>query len=152
MAPLPPPSEPAPACHRNPDAPADQALTAVVGLLATGGYRFSIPSWDGDAYLRIDNALQALTDLTIAVDWRSDYDALTYQVIEPPADVVQGVKNLMSTLGLRFGALDFLVTRTGEWYFLEINPNGQWAWIEQETGLAISSAIADALTTPRPPA
>jgi glutathione synthase/RimK-type ligase-like ATP-grasp enzyme len=85
-----------------------------------------------------------------AVDWRSDYDALSYAVIEPPADVVRGVRDLMSELGLRFGAIDFLVTPTGEWYFLEINPNGQWAWIEQETGLAISSAIADALTAARP--
>lgn len=55
-------------------------------------------------------------------------------------------------LGLRFGALDFLVTPSGEWYFLEVNPNGQWAWIEQETGLPISSAIADALIAPRAPA
>ncbi|MGH3885301.1 MAG: hypothetical protein ACRDSZ_01825, partial [Pseudonocardiaceae bacterium] len=28
---------------------------------------------------------------------------------------------------------------------LELNPNGQWAWIEDETGLPISSALADAL-------
>lgn len=58
----------------------------------------------------------------------------------------------MSALGSRFGVLDFLVTPAGEWYFLEINPNGQWAWIEQETGLPISSAIADALITPGPAA
>jgi len=36
--------------------------------------------------------------------------------------------------------------RSGDWVFLEINPNGQWAWIENETGLPIASAIADALT------
>jgi hypothetical protein len=56
---------PAPACYRNPGSPADQALTAIVSALAGHGYNFSIPSWDGDAYLRISNALQALTDLTI---------------------------------------------------------------------------------------
>jgi ATP-grasp ribosomal peptide maturase len=87
-----------------------------------------------------------------ALDWRSHYDALTYQVTEPPADVAQGVRDIMNRLGLRFGALDFLVTPSGEWYFLEINPNGQWAWIEQETGLPISAAIADALITPEPSA
>jgi hypothetical protein len=32
------------------------------------------------------------------------------------------------------------------WIFLEINPNGQWAWIENETGLPIAAAIADALS------
>lgn len=62
---MPPPPEPVPACHRNPGSPADQALTTIVNALANHGYSFSIPSWDGDAYLRISNALQALTELTI---------------------------------------------------------------------------------------
>ncbi|MGH3319148.1 MAG: hypothetical protein ACRDN9_03025 [Streptosporangiaceae bacterium] len=79
------------------------------------------------------------------VDWRSDYDALTYEVITAPADVRAGVRKLMTGLGLRFGALDFLVTHDGSWTFLEINPNGQWAWIE-EVAPAIASAIADGLT------
>jgi ATP-grasp ribosomal peptide maturase len=80
------------------------------------------------------------------IDWRSDYGALSYSVTEVPQDVRRGVGTLMRTLELRFGALDFLVTPGGEWVFLEINPNGQWAWIEEETGLPITSAIADALT------
>jgi hypothetical protein len=65
--PMPPPqlSTPAPACRRNPDSPADQALSTIVKILARDGYSFSIPSWDGHAYLRISNALQAVTDVTI---------------------------------------------------------------------------------------
>jgi glutathione synthase/RimK-type ligase-like ATP-grasp enzyme len=51
----------------------------------------------------------------------------------------------MASLGLRFGAFDFLAT-AGGWVFLEVNSNGQWAWIEDQTGLPIASAIADALT------
>ncbi len=45
----------------------------------------------------------------------------------------------------RFAALDFIVDPDDQWWFLECNPNGQWAWIEEETGLPISSALADAL-------
>jgi hypothetical protein len=30
--------------------------------------------------------------------------------------------------------------------FLEINPNGQWGWIEQELGTPISDAIVDLLS------
>jgi ATP-grasp ribosomal peptide maturase len=81
-----------------------------------------------------------------AVDWRRDYDHLTYSVVEVPADVRRGTLALMRTLRLRFGALDFVVTPGGEWVFLEINPNGQWAWIEEQTGLPIAASIADALT------
>ena len=80
------------------------------------------------------------------VDWRSDYSALRYAVADPPDTVRQGVMEMMRQLGLRFGALDFLVTPSGEWVFLEINPNGQWAWIEDQTGMPIAAAMADALS------
>jgi pyruvate carboxylase len=60
--------------------------------------------------------------------------------------VACGVTGLMRSLGLRFGALDFLVTPEGEWVFLEVNPNGQRAFVEQATGLPIAAAIAGALS------
>jgi hypothetical protein len=59
------PAAPKPASRRNPDSPADQALGKIVDLLLPAGYGFTIPAWDGDAYLRINNALRAVTDLTI---------------------------------------------------------------------------------------
>src|SRR6185437_623441 len=56
---------PAPASQRIPDSPADQALTKIIDLLLQDGYGFTIPAWDGDAYFKINNALRAITDLTI---------------------------------------------------------------------------------------
>jgi ATP-grasp ribosomal peptide maturase len=81
------------------------------------------------------------------LDWRSDYGSITYEAIEVPEQVRQGVMAFMSALRLRFGALDFLVCPERGWMFLEVNPNGQWAWIEQATGQPIAAAIADALTS-----
>ena len=76
----PPPGKLEPACYRNPGSPADQALATIVNALAGHGYTFSIPSWDGNAYLRISNALQALTNLTITshgdVTW--EYRSVRY--------------------------------------------------------------------------
>lgn len=86
-----------------------------------------------------------------AEDWRSDYAALKYTSVETPAVVRAQVRELLDGLGLRFGALDFIVTPDGEWVFLECNPNGQWAWIEDETGMPISAALADALQGTREP-
>jgi len=63
--PAPAPVAPASASHRNPHSPADQALAKIVDLLLPAGYGFTIPAWDGDAYLKINNALRALTELTI---------------------------------------------------------------------------------------
>lgn len=80
------------------------------------------------------------------IDWRSDHGALSYRPVETPHTVRTRVSALLAALGLRFGALDFVVAPDGEWWFLECNANGQWAWIEDETGLPIARALADALT------
>jgi ATP-grasp ribosomal peptide maturase len=81
-----------------------------------------------------------------AVDWRTDYDALTYAPLaDVPTAVRDGVRALMARLRLRFGTFDFIVDPDGRWWFLEVNPNGQWAWIEDATGLPITAAITDAL-------
>ena len=44
---------------------ADQSLAKIIDLLLQDGYGFTVPAWDGDAYLKINNALRAITDLTI---------------------------------------------------------------------------------------
>jgi hypothetical protein len=58
-------AKPMPASRRIPASPADRALAMIARILAKDGYSLSVPSWDGHAYLRISNALQAHTELTI---------------------------------------------------------------------------------------
>lgn len=82
------------------------------------------------------------------IDWRADYDAIEYAVADVPPEVRTAVTGLLDGLDLRFAAMDFAVRPDGTWVFLDLNPNGQWGWIEHETGLPIKDAIADALTTP----
>jgi glutathione synthase/RimK-type ligase-like ATP-grasp enzyme len=80
------------------------------------------------------------------IDWRR-YDILNtphYPMLPP--DIIKGnINKLMQCFGLYFGAIDFIVSPSGEWYFLEINTMGQWLWIEELTGLNISDSIVDLL-------
>ncbi|MET8183341.1 ATP-grasp ribosomal peptide maturase [Streptomyces sp. NPDC005336] len=78
-------------------------------------------------------------------DWRSDYGSLTYTTTTVPEQVVAGMRRLMERLQLRYGAADFIVDPQGQWTFLEVNPCGQWDWIQGATGLPIAKAIADEL-------
>ncbi|MCX4451449.1 hypothetical protein [Streptomyces sp. NBC_01789] len=55
------------------------------------------------------------------------------------------MRRLMRRLGLRYGAADSVVGPGGGWTFLEVNPCGQWDWIQGATGLPIAEAIADDL-------
>jgi hypothetical protein len=47
--------------------------------------------------------------------------------------------------GLPSGSFDLAVDRDGEFHWLELNPNGQWGWLEENTGLEMSAAFADLL-------
>jgi hypothetical protein len=84
------------------------------------------------------------------VDWRRDYDALSYEVIDCPPDVAEAAGRFLGTFGLRSGAFDFVVTPTGEWIMLECNGAGQWGWLAEECVLPIAAAFADELTEERP--
>lgn len=79
------------------------------------------------------------------IDWRADYDAHRYEVIELPMAVREGLVRLHRRLGLTFGACDLAVTPTGEWVFFEVNPAGQWGWLAEHCELPIAGALADIL-------
>jgi hypothetical protein len=79
-------------------------------------------------------------------DWRRyDHAHTPHRVHRLPPEEEARCLALVSRLGLRFGAIDMVVTPDGRYVFLEINPNGQWLWIEQQTGLPIADAVCDAL-------
>jgi ATP-grasp ribosomal peptide maturase len=89
--------------------------------------------------------VRIVTEHPDLLDWRYDYDHLSYSVIEPPAGLVDGIRAYMKRFDLVFGCFDFAVPRTGTPVFLECNPNGQWAWLEEATGLPMTLALADLL-------
>jgi glutathione synthase/RimK-type ligase-like ATP-grasp enzyme len=64
-----------------------------------------------------------------------------------PPDLEQRCVQLVDRLGLCFGAIDLALTPDGRYVFFEVNPNGQYLWIELATGLPISDAICDLLTS-----
>lgn len=80
------------------------------------------------------------------VDWRkTSTPDLPHSTYELPPEVAKACVALTQSLGLRFGALDFVLDPAGQLWFLEINPNGQWAWIETRTGHPIAAAIVTEL-------
>ncbi|WP_232240734.1 hypothetical protein [Kutzneria sp. 744] len=79
------------------------------------------------------------------VDYRIDYSALSYAPVTPPAEVVSATRLLMAEFGLVYGALDFVITPSGEWVLLEINPTGQYGFVENATGAPLTAQLADLL-------
>lgn len=88
---------------------------------------------------RMDTASVAAAE----VDWRlADYRQIPHAAMELPPRIRRGCLRLCRRLDLRYGALDFVVDFEGRWHFLEVNPSGQWAWVERMAGLPIGEAIA----------
>ena len=79
------------------------------------------------------------------VDWRKGEHILQHTPIELPREIRLKCIQLMKRLDLHYGAIDFILDKQGNYFFLEINPNGQWAWIEHLTGLPISKEIVKCL-------
>ena len=79
-------------------------------------------------------------------DWRRYDLANTPHVVHQlDATVERQVDELMRSMNLCFGSLDFIVTPEGEHVFLEVNPVGQFGWIVEQTGLPIHERLADLL-------
>lgn len=77
-----------------------------------------------------------------SIDWRRyDIPNTPHSIIEPPKEIKLSVRLLMKDLGIAYGALDFIVDKSNNWVFLEVNPMGQFLWIEDLTGLRISNEI-----------
>ncbi len=79
------------------------------------------------------------------VDWRRSVEQLPHSPMTLPDDIAKKVHSLQKYFNLYFAALDFVLTKNNEFVFLEINPNGQWGWIEALTPYRISKEIADSL-------
>ncbi len=79
------------------------------------------------------------------VDWRSGLQILEHRNHELPDKIRMMCINLTQKMSLNYSAIDMILDEQGEYVFLEINPNGQWAWIEKRLGFPLSKKIVDML-------
>lgn len=77
------------------------------------------------------------------VDWRRSSIIPKHERYQMPKSEIDKCLRMMKLMELRYGAFDFILTPDDKLIFLELNPNGQWAWIENQTGYGIADAIVD---------
>jgi glutathione synthase/RimK-type ligase-like ATP-grasp enzyme len=86
------------------------------------------------------------TRTTYPVDMRMVVGEAMVRPVDLPPDVSAALRRLMRRLGLVYGAIDMRRRPDGTYVFFEVNPAGQWLFVEERTGQPISRAVADALT------
>jgi glutathione synthase/RimK-type ligase-like ATP-grasp enzyme len=81
------------------------------------------------------------------VDWRHyDWANTPYYKHQLPEAVCASLLGIMKSLDLSYGAFDLVKTISGDYYFLEVNSQGQWLWVEDLTDLKITDSVAEWLT------
>jgi glutathione synthase/RimK-type ligase-like ATP-grasp enzyme len=84
-------------------------------------------------------------------DWRAaaveEEGDVKYEMFDLPERVQAAVHRLVRSFEINFASIDLIVTPEGEFVFLDLNPNGQWLWLEEELGLPLVASMADLLTT-----
>jgi hypothetical protein len=85
------------------------------------------------------------------LDWRAAGSRVQVEPDRLPPAVEEGCLRLMESLGILFGAFDFIVTPDGEHVFLEVNPAGQFLWVEEANPeVLLLAPFVDFLLSRRP--
>lgn len=84
------------------------------------------------------------------IDWRAgtpDGGDVEHEVFNLPDSVQAALRRMMRSFEINFASIDMIVTRDGEFVFLDLNPNGQWLWLEEQLGVPLVAGMADLLMT-----
>ncbi|HWN11162.1 MAG TPA: hypothetical protein VNO50_18130 [Pyrinomonadaceae bacterium] len=92
-------------------------------------------------------ALDSRVSDRAAHDWRRDgvHMVKDWRLYQLPMEIEEKILRLMDYFSLNYGAIDIILTPEGRHVFLELNPSGEFFWLEETPGLPISHAIADLL-------
>jgi hypothetical protein len=86
------------------------------------------------------------TGETGAIDVRATLPHARMRAVRLPPRVASRLHRFVRTLGLVYAAIDLRRRPDGEHVFLEVNPSGEWRYVERRTGQPITSAVASVLT------
>jgi hypothetical protein len=76
---------------------------------------------------------------------RNNMVGVEYIPLTVPDRIRDAIHGMMTRYELRFAALDFAIDDQGEWVFFEVNPNGQWAWLDLEGAAHIATTFVNSL-------
>jgi hypothetical protein len=91
----------------------------------------------------VDSQASAIT----ATDWRRDGAGLAdaWRPRPLPRAIEDRLVDVMNGLGLQYGAADIIQTPDDRFVFLEVNPVGEYFWLDAQHGGAISRTLAEVL-------
>ncbi|MGN6605640.1 MAG: ATP-grasp domain-containing protein [Jatrophihabitans sp.] len=105
-------------------------------------YQAEVPGTDHLRVMVFGERVHAARISSNVLDWRLDGDKLV-EPVQLPADLERRLIAVVVGLGLRMGVFDLKITPSGEPVFLEVNPQGQFLFVEGMCGMPLGDAFAD---------
>ncbi|SDQ68410.1 ATP-grasp ribosomal peptide maturase, MvdC family [Chryseobacterium soldanellicola] len=100
-------------------------------------YELRIVYVDGEFFTgKINNSENA--------DWRVSQGNV-WSKYNLPENIKADLTSMMKEMGLYVGAIDMIKSTNGNYYFLEVNPQGEWGMLQKELNFPIAETIADNL-------
>ena len=92
-------------------------------------------------------AIFSQNDKQTTIDYRNYNDAKPNRCIPMvlPSEIEKKIFDFMKQTDMNTGSIDFIVTKNNEFYFLEINPMGQFHWVSSNCNYHIEKDIANHL-------
>lgn len=79
------------------------------------------------------------------VDWRVGQENYFWAEYHLPEEIKHHLTSMMKEMGLYLGAIDMIKGKDEKYYFLEVNPQGEWGMLQKELNFPIAERIADNL-------
>lgn len=111
----------------------DKATDVRITVIDTAIHAVEMSARDADGDQRCDVRRNNMADVR-------------YRSIALPECVADAITDLMRRYALRFAAIDMAIAKDGDWWFFEINPNGQWAWLDLNGGMDVAASFVDAFS------
>lgn len=98
----------------------------------------------GDKHLRVNvfgDYVCAAEIVTSELDWRRNVE-VSYGIYEVPAELVVKLREVLSCLELEMGVVDVKITPRGEFVWFEVNPQGQFLFLEGMANIPVRKIFA----------
>lgn len=88
---------------------------------------------------RIDSQASSFTE----VDWRYGNLILDFDPVQLPDDICEKLRLFLTRANLSYGIFDLIVDKGNRYFFLEVNVDGQWLWMDDKPGISLADEFAD---------
>ena len=90
--------------------------------------------------------IRIISEHGIDDDWRKFKGEIKYEIFILPKEIEMYCLEFARGLNLLFCAIDMIENDNG-FHFIEVNPTGEWAWLQKNTGYEFDTKIAKLLSS-----